>query len=154
MREGLAELKFMESGMGFTIPLYNNPIRQMQIDLVKQIKARERFKPSSVWGRNPCSIDVKIIVETKDVQLSWKTLDEKILLSEAILSIPLITKNTYGPCCDFKGWIMDVQLNSHFTFHVTNTMNGSDRLTGIEVYSDTIAIWRDTFPQELWVLYD
>lgn len=152
----IAKLRFLKSGVGLNIPFTNNPIREAQIQLVKDCKKANKFKRDhpSFFGRNPHSVELELIVETKDIQLSWKTLDIKTLESEATLSIPLIQKDFHGPYCDFKGWLRDFYPGSHFTFHVTGTINGSDKLVGIEVYSNTIVIRRDSFPQELWALYD
>ena len=156
MRTYQANLQFLKSGVGLIIPFHNNPIRQMQINLVKDWKhlQKQRANNPFMMDFNPRQLDVDLIVETDDTQLSWKNLDEKILMSKAILSLPLITKDTYGPSCDFKGWLIDFTPNSHFTFQITDTINGSDKITGIKVYNNTISIWTDSFPEELWALYD
>ena len=97
-------LWFEKTDTKLEIPFTNEPIYEIQRDLVQQliVKAdRDRIdnqytQPMKWWDRS--HMELKIRVETTDEQLSWKNLSDETLTSIAEINIPY--KNT---ACMLRG---------------------------------------------------
>ena len=143
-------LWFEKTDTKLEIPFTNEPIYEIQRDLVQQliVKAdRDRIdnqytQPMKWWDRS--HMELKIRVETTDEQLSWKNLSDETLTSIAEINIPY--KNT---ACMFKGYLMDFEIGSYFKFHVTHTLHTTDKAIGFSVSENNILLWPESFPKEL-----